>query len=500
MTLIRSLRAVLLCSSAAALPGADGHLGNLTKAVSEFRLANGVQFFVVERPQSPLIAFHLRVKAGVADEPAGQGGVSLLALVNFLDGSEIHGTKNLSQERAALAEATKLLAATKAEEAKADQADEIKKGRADYQARAAFDRAAQLGVGPRFYDTVLEQNGVSGFEVRTGADFSDLALTLPSNRAELWFRMMGSWISAPSPRFFYQSRTLVSEQRTQASKTGVWQRERAFGGAFTVHPYRAIGAPDTELTTVTADEVQGFLKAHYRPSNLTIGIVGDITPVEARRLAEFYFGKIPAVAPAEPRGATPLKAEGIAQTRLALPEPPMYAAAWPRPAGNDADDAVFEMLQAVMGGGPGSRIHNELMVDAQLARRLSVTARYPGGRYPGLFLIEAEPLPTRAYEDVEAAINKALETIGKSGVTAEELERARQWWRGRVLAESLTAASRAQQLVRSFTESGTYKVEERLAQLEKVTSKDCQRVVGEYLAGKPYFSVIQLTAVDGEAQ
>lgn len=178
----------------------------------------------------------------------------------------------------------------------------------------------------------------------------------------------------------------------------------------------------------------------------------------------------------------------------------MFAAAWPRPAGHEAGDAVFDMLQAILGGGAGSRLHTELMVDAQLARRMSVMARYPGGRYPGLFLIEAEPLPTRAHEDLEAGINKALETISKSGVTAEDLERGRQWWRGRMLADSRTAASRAQQLVRSATEFGSYKVEERMVQLEKVTAQDCQRVVAEFLAGKAYFSVIQLTAVDGEAQ
>ncbi len=99
----RSFRAVLLVWAACALPGDDDRFAGLSKAVTEFRLANGAQFFVVERPNSPLVAFHLRVKAGFADEPTGQSGVSLLALTNFIEGSELYGSRNPSQEKASLA-------------------------------------------------------------------------------------------------------------------------------------------------------------------------------------------------------------------------------------------------------------------------------------------------------------------------------------------------------------------------------------------------------------
>ena len=495
----RSFRAVSLVLWSCALPAADDRLAGASKAVTEFRLANGAQFLVVERPNSPLVSFHLRVKSGFADEPTGQGGVALLALVNFIEGSEIYGSRNPSQEKASLAEATKLLEISRAEEAKGDQADEIKKGRADYQARAAFDQAATFAVEPRFFDRVLAGSGVTGFELRTSADFSDLAFTLPSHRAELWFRMVGSWLLAPSSRFFFKNQAIVIEQRTQIAKTGASQRERAFAAAFTVHPYRAMAAPETEAASVGAAEVRNFLKSFYVPGNLTVAIVGDIAPAEARRLAEFYFGKLPATAPPEARGSTVLQVEGVQPVRLALPESPLFAAGWARPAAGDADDAVFDILQALFAG-PGSRLYNELIVDAPIAKRLSVSSRYPGGRFPGLFVIEAEPHANRSPDEVELAVGRGLDALKKSGVGAEELERARLWWRTRFLAEALSAAGRAAQLVRSQTEFGAYRIEERLAKLEAVTSKDCQRVVAEYLAGKPFLSVIQLTAVAGEGQ
>jgi hypothetical protein len=64
---------VLLCLTTCA--AADDSLSSLTKAVTAFKLQNGAQFFVVERPYSPFVSFHLRARAGVADEPSGRGGL-----------------------------------------------------------------------------------------------------------------------------------------------------------------------------------------------------------------------------------------------------------------------------------------------------------------------------------------------------------------------------------------------------------------------------------------
>ncbi len=501
MRSFRSFRAVLLSLAAVSTSqAADDKLGSLTKAVTSFKLSNGAQFLVVERPYSPFVAFHLRVRAGIADEPSGRGGLAAMALLNFLQGSESYGTRNQTAEKASLAEAEKLLDVSNLEAAKGDQADEVKKGHADYQARSSFEEANTFAVRPRFFEGVLLENGLTGFELRPMADFSDIAMTLSSQRAELWFRMVAGWLQAPSSRFFMQNRTSVSDQRERAAKTGAIQRERAFGAAFSLHPYHAISAGDGELNGASPAELRAFMKTHYIPSNLTIAMVGDIAVPEAKRLAELYFGKLPAAAPPEIRGAEMLKLDSPQPVRLALTEDPMFAAGWPRPAASDPSDPVFDMLQAILGGGNGSLLHNELMVETRSANRIQIHARYPGARYSGLFVIEAEPLPTRSYEDVEAGIFKVIQNIAKNGVSIPDLEQARLWWRLRLLGEARTAAGRAQQLVRLHTEYGTVKVEERLSKLESVTAEDCKRVTAEYLSARPYVSIIQMTAVAGSNQ
>jgi predicted Zn-dependent peptidase len=496
MALLRSFGAIFVSLIAAA---GNDNLSSLTKAVTAFKLPNGAQFLVVERPYSPMIAFHFRVNAGTADEPHGRSGLATLALMSFLQGSEAYGTRNQAAEKTALAEASRLMDAAHTEGARGDQGDDAKKARLEFQARTVYADAANLGIRARYFEGILIQNGAANFEVRSMADYSDLAVTVPSDRAELWFRMLGSWLQTPSPRFFPQSRDMLVDQRERSAKTGAVQRDRAFASGFSLHPYQATAAGDGELNSIVPSEVLAFMRTNYAPANLTLAMVGDISPAEARRLAEVYFGKLPVAPPPEPRRADLPKADNTQPIRLALPEAPIFAAAWPRPAASDKSNAAFDVVQALLGGGPGSRIYNELMAETKLANRLTINTHFPGARYPGFFVIEAEPLQTRSHEEVEAAIIKALEGIAKEGVTAAEVEKARTWLRNHFVADSRPMAGRALQLVRLQSEYGTYKIEEVLAKLEAVTPADCQRVVSEYFAGKPYFSVVQLTAVDAGA-
>ncbi len=225
-----------------------------------------------------------------------------------------------------MAQAEKLLDLARADQSKGDEIGETEKGRSDFRARSAFNEAAQFAVRPRYFDGVLSQNGVTGFDLRPSADFSDLSMNLPSNRSELWFRVVASWLQAPSARFFPQSRELVLQQRERVANSGPMLRERACGAPFTLHPYQAITSGDGELSGATPGEMLAFVKTHFVPANLIIALVGDITPADARRLADTYFGKLPASSPPPPKSAVPVKAEFAQQVRLATGEAAVFAA------------------------------------------------------------------------------------------------------------------------------------------------------------------------------
>ena len=60
------------------------------------------------------------------------------------------------------------------------------------------------------------------------------------------------------------------------------------------HPYHwpVIGSM-ADLQAATLEDVRQFFQTYYTPNNATLTIAGDITALDARRLAERYFGDIP---------------------------------------------------------------------------------------------------------------------------------------------------------------------------------------------------------------
>src|SRR5258708_39979803 len=81
---MRTLRSclVLLMVLSLALPALGDDKGfslaDFEKSVTEFTLANGMKFIVVERHQVPVVAFNLYVDVGAVDESSGLTGVSHL--------------------------------------------------------------------------------------------------------------------------------------------------------------------------------------------------------------------------------------------------------------------------------------------------------------------------------------------------------------------------------------------------------------------------------------
>ena len=65
--------------------------------------------------------------------------------------------------------------------------------------------------------------------------------------------------------------------------------------AYEQHPYRwpVIGW-DADLKTLTLDDCREYYRTHYAPNNAVVAVVGDVAAEDVFRLAEKYYGPIPA--------------------------------------------------------------------------------------------------------------------------------------------------------------------------------------------------------------
>src|ERR1041385_1254952 len=88
----------------ALLPGllAAQSLKDFEKKVTEFTLANGLKFLVIERHDAPVVSFHTYVNAGAVDDPTGRTGLAHMFEHMAFKGTPNIGSKNWLAEKKAL--------------------------------------------------------------------------------------------------------------------------------------------------------------------------------------------------------------------------------------------------------------------------------------------------------------------------------------------------------------------------------------------------------------
>jgi len=118
---VKGLRAALSVV-AAVLAARAQDIGDLEKRVSEFTLANGLHFIVAERHASPVVAVHLRVNSGSADDPPGYTGLARMIERTVLKGTDSIGSSNWAAEQKALAEMDQIAVALGAERSQGGRA------------------------------------------------------------------------------------------------------------------------------------------------------------------------------------------------------------------------------------------------------------------------------------------------------------------------------------------------------------------------------------------
>ena len=211
--------------------------------------------------------------------------------------------------------------------------------------------------------------------------------------------------------------------------------EQMMATAYVAHPYQfpVIGWP-SDIENWTQDDLESFFKTYYAPNNLTMVFAGDVTPEEIYLLADQYFSPIPRQYP--PPEVTTVEPEQQGERRFVIEtdaQTPLLHLAFHGGATGDPETLHMDLLLAVLAEGDSSRLHRALVEDEQLA--LSVGAFQTDGFDPGLVYFYLTLPPGGDLAATEARLMEELQRIADEGVTAAELEKARNlrlasFWRG----------------------------------------------------------------------
>jgi len=466
-----------------ALPCLAQNLPEFEKSVTEFTLDNGMKFIVVERRRVPIVAFHLYVDVGAAQENIGQTGVSHLFEHMAFKGTRTIGTVDYKLETEALQAVDAAYEALEAERAKGDQADPARVK----QLQAAFEEAQQRAgkyVKTDEFSQIIDRAGGVGLNASTAADATKYYFALPSNKLELWFSLESGRFLEPVLREYYKERDVVLEERRMRTESQPFGRllEEFLAAAYKAHPYgQPVVGHFSEISRLKRQEAGEYFRRNYVASALTAVVVGDVDAAEVKRLAQTYFGRLPKRPPPDPLRTVEPPQFGERRVIVEAQSQPYVLLGYHRPGASHPDSAVLDVISDILGGGRTSWLYEELVKKRKIAVAAEAITGYPGEKYPGLFIFFGVPAAGQTAEEVEKAMEGVIERIRAETAKPEELEEVKRRARAAVLRSMRSYSGLAEVLAENEVLLGDWReLFRQLDTLEKVTPDDVQRAARQY--------------------
>ncbi len=459
------------------------NLQEFEKKVTEFTLANGLHFIVIERHEAPVVSFHTYVKAGSVDDPSGATGIAHMFEHMAFKGTQTIGTRDWAAEKKAIEAVEQAYDALDAERNKGPQADAQKIDALQARLKVEISKA-QAYVIPNMYPRIIEENGGVGLNAGTGFDSTEYFYSLPSNRMELWFLLESERFLEPVFREFYKERDVVMEEyRMRIESNPQGKLMQAFlATAFMAHPYRRLGTGwPSDIQNLRREDAREFFRKYYVPGNLVIGIAGDVNPAEARRLAEKYFGRMsPQPLPGLLHTTEPPQ-DGPRQAEVRSPAQPIFITGYKRPDQYSKDDPVFDVIGGLLSSGRTGILYKEMVRDKRIALAAAAAESFPGARYPNVFLFFLAPALGHTVEENSKAFYDILERFKAQKVDAESLARVKTKTRAGLIRRLASNSGLAALLPAYYANYGDWrKLFTGLQDIDKVTADDVQRVARQY--------------------
>ncbi len=403
---------------------------------TKFTLPNGLNVIVSEDHKAPVVAVSIWYHIGSADEPAGKTGFAHLFEHLMFQGSENHKDEFFRPFELA--------------------------GATDQNGTTWFDRTNYFETVPT---TAL-----------------DMTLWMESDR-------MGHLLGAIGQKELDEQRGVVQNEKRQGENQPYGRvDERIAANAFPAnHPYHhdTIGSMK-DLDAASLADVKAWFSANYGAANVTVALVGDITPEVAKQKMLEYFGDIPAGPPVmrqqpwtAPRteSTRDTMTDHVAQTRI-------YRQ-WNAPWLGDADGQNLELAAAVLGGGKTSRLYERLVYKDKLVDDVSVDVQ--SFALASMVQLSADVKKGVDPAKVEAAIADEWARFLKDGPTQDELDRVKTSTRAGFIRHLERVNGKASILAEGQVyrgDPGAYKTD--LSRLEAATPASVQAAAKKWLAHGDY--------------
>lgn len=342
--------------------------------IKQRTLANGLKVVSLRDNTSPTVAIHVWYNVGGKNDPQGKSGFA-----HMFEHMMFKSTKNMPNE-----------------------------------------------MMDRLTEDVGGYNNASTWD-----DFTNYYEIVPSNYLEtlLWAeaeRMANLNVDETN---FSSERKVVQEEFRQSVLNQPYGRFYEYIGSlsYTKFPYKngVIGNLE-QLDAATSEDVRAFHSLFYRPDNAYLIVVGDIDQAQFDAWTDKYFGKVPRPTTVIPRitEVEPARTKEMRYLKTAPNVPfPAVAITYLGPRSDSSDLPALRIADAILSGGESSRLYQSLVYKQQIAQEASfnIDNKVDGG----LLFFSAIASEGHTSEELERSLLAELKLIQDSGVTANEIAKAK---------------------------------------------------------------------------
>ena len=378
------------CMSFFGISSADSNLSIITqndshrksdldapKNIYEYRLANGLRIIFKQDQRSPVIVHMVWYRAGGLDEFNGTTGVAHVLEHMMFKGTKKVKTGEFSRRVAAL---------------------------------GGLDNAFTSKDFTAYFQQIDKRHLSSVMQLE-----ADRMANLVLSEKEF----------QPEIKVIMEERRLRTDDQPQALLS-----EQLLATAFTASPQRVpvIGWMN-DLQTMTYLDAKAWYQRWYAPNNAIVVIAGDAQPEEVHRLAQKYYGAIPArPLPIRKPQQEPTQ-RGIRTVELKAPaENPLLVMAYKIPilrnVEKDQDPYALIALEAILNGYANSRLPRHLIREQRIADDVD-TGYLPLSRGPQLFYLSGTPAKDKSVAELEANLRDQINKLVTEGLQENELKRVK---------------------------------------------------------------------------
>jgi predicted Zn-dependent peptidase len=318
----------------------------------------------------------------------------------------------------------------------------------------------------------------------TSREHTVLYARVPDDRLETALQLMGEMVFAPSFAELDAEREVVLEEIAMyEDQPQELVHDLISEATFGKHPLGrpVIGRADV-ISTVSRRTLTSFHRSMYVPGNVVVAAAGNLKHEELQRL--LLRAQRSAIEPARkgPHVRPPLVKPPAPSLRFQRKDTEQYHVCVAAPGISRSDKRRFaaSLLDGILGGSASSRLFQEIREKRGMAYAVySFASQYTDTGQVGIYIGTRE-------DNLGACLEIASEQIGEiadGNLRPEELQRAKENLKGRIMLSMESTANRMSRLGKSLiTDTELLSIERIMAEIEAVEPEALAELAGVLLA------------------